>query len=50
MSDLSPECDSKRTFANASNFIGSRPNLLVDYWRMIAGGFQFPSSASGLGQ
>ncbi len=50
MSDLSWECDSKRTFANASDFMGSRSNLLVDYWRTIAGGFQLPLSASGLGQ
>jgi hypothetical protein len=50
MSDLRPEYGSKRTFANASDFIDSRPNSLVDYWREIAGGFQFPLSASGLGQ
>jgi cobalt-zinc-cadmium efflux system protein len=49
MSDLSPECAPKRTFANASEFMGSRPkcgsklqaNLPGGLWRRTEGGITF---------
>ena len=51
MSDLSPLCAPKRTFANASGFIGSRPSDI----RLGSGAFappfrppDFMGSASGL--
>jgi len=35
MSDLSPECAPKRTFANASEFMGSRPSPVADVLRVM---------------